>query len=149
MGCEEMKNDSLKLDNQLCFALYACSKEIIRIYKPILDEFGITYTQYITLLVLWEEDNITIKDLGGKLLLGSNTLTPLLKKLESINLIERIRDTNDERNVYIKLTKKGIEMKKKALKIPEKAFCQTGLSVEEAIALREKLKALLLNLTDL
>jgi DNA-binding MarR family transcriptional regulator len=144
-----MKYDVLKLDNQLCFALYACSKEIIRLYKPILDELGITYTQYITLLVLWEEDNITIKDLGSKLLLGSNTLTPLLKKLESINLIKRIRDTNDERNVYIKLTKKSIEMKEKALKIPGKAFYQTGLSVEEAIGLREKLKAVLLNLTDL
>lgn len=144
-----MQYDILKLDNQLCFTLYACSKEIIRLYKPILDEFDITYTQYITLLVLWEKDNITIKELGKKLLLGSNTLTPLLKKLENINLIERIRDKYDERNVYIRLTNKGMDMKEKALKIPEKAFCQTGLSAEDAIDLREELNALLLNLTDL
>lgn len=144
-----MKYDTLKLDNQLCFALYACSKEIIRIYKPMLDELGITYTQYITLLVLWEEDNITIKNLGSKLLLGSNTLTPLLKKLESINLIERIRDTNDERNVFIKLTEKGMAMKENALKIPEKAFSKTGLSLDQVIGLRENLNMLLSNLIDI
>ncbi|MEG0371777.1 MAG: MarR family transcriptional regulator [Clostridium sp.] len=144
-----MKYDNLKLDNQLCFALYACSKEVIKLYKPVLDELNITYTQYITLLVLWEEDDITIKDLGSKLLLGSNTLTPLLKKLEKIDLIQRIRDKNDERNVYIKLTEKGMEMKEKASEIPQKAFCQTGLSIEEAISLRENLKTLLLNITDL
>ena len=149
MRCERMKYDVLKLDNQLCFSLYACSKEIIRLYKPILDEFGITYTQYITLLVLWEEDNITIKELGSKLLLGSNTLTPLLKKLESMSLIERIRDKSDERNVYIKLTSKGVEMKEKALEIPQKAFCQTGLSLEGAISLKENLNTLLVNLTDI
>ncbi|MCT4607508.1 MAG: MarR family transcriptional regulator [Marinisporobacter sp.] len=143
-----MKDDILKLDNQLCFALYACSKEIIRLYKPLLNEFGITYTQYITLLVLWEEDNMVVKDLGAKLLLGSNTLTPVLKKLESIGLVERVRNKKDERNVYIKLTKKGIEMKEKAISIPQNAFCQTGLSLEELTHLRSQLKNLLKSLMD-
>ncbi|MCT4592875.1 MAG: MarR family transcriptional regulator [Anaeromicrobium sp.] len=144
-----MKDDILKLDNQLCFALYACSKEIIRLYKPILDEFGITYTQYITLLALWEEDNVIVKDLGSKLLLRSNTLTPVLKKLENMDLIERIRDKNDERNVYIKLTKKGAEMKEKAIIIPQNAFCQTGLDLEELRHLRSHLKKLLENMINL
>ncbi|MCT4509093.1 MAG: MarR family transcriptional regulator [Tepidibacter sp.] len=143
-----MEDSILKLENQLCFALYACSKEIIRLYKPILDEFGITYTQYITLLALWEEDNIAVKDIGSKLLLRSNTLTPVLKKLEGIGLIERVRNKNDERNVYIKLTNKGLEMKEKAVIIPQNAFCQTGLSLEELKHLRGHLKKLLDNLIE-
>jgi DNA-binding MarR family transcriptional regulator len=138
--------NKLRLENQLCFALYACSKEVIKCYTPLLDELGITYTQYITMLALWEEDNIVVKELGNKLMLKSNTLTPLLKKLEKINLVQRIRDTNDERNVYIKLTKKGVEMKEKALQIPEKVFNKTGLSIDELIHLRESLKNLLVNL---
>ena len=136
----------LKLDNQLCFALYACSREINKRYKPHLDTLGITYTQYVTLLVLWEKDNLTVKELGFKLHLDSGTLTPLLKKLESMDIITRLRDKEDERNVYIKLTEKGFEMKKEALQIPNKVFCETGLSLEEAISLRESLKHLLVNL---
>lgn len=143
-----MKYESLKLKNQACFSLYACSKELIRLYKPILDEFNITYTQYITLLVLWEEDDILVKDLGSKLLLASNTLTPLLKKIENIGLIERRRDKNDERNVYIKLTEKGIEMKEKALKIPEEIISKTGITVEEVTDLKVKLDAILIKLID-
>lgn len=143
-----MDYESLKLDNQLCFALYACAKEVTRIYKPVLDKFGITYTQYITLLVLWEQDNITVKELGKKLHLDSGTLTPLLKKLENLGLLQRIRDTEDERNVYIKLTEKGFNMKDEALEIPAKVFCSTGISMEEALDLREKLKLLLNNLND-
>lgn len=143
-----MNYESLKLDNQLCFALYACAKEVTRIYKPILDEFGITYTQYITLLVLWEQDNLTVKELGSKLHLDSGTLTPLLKKLENMGLLQRIRDKEDERNVYIKLTEKGLNMKGDALEIPTKVFCTTGISMEEAVNLREKLKILLNNLDD-
>lgn len=143
-----MNYESLKLDNQLCFALYACAKEVTRIYKPVLDKFGITYTQYITLLVLWEQDNITVKELGKKLHLDSGTLTPLLKKLENMGIVQRIRDTQDERNVYIRLTEKGASMKDEALEIPTKVFCSTGISMEEAVGLREKLKVLLNNLDD-
>ncbi|MBI6872058.1 MarR family winged helix-turn-helix transcriptional regulator [Clostridium aciditolerans] len=141
-----MNYESLKLDNQLCFALYACAKEVTRIYKPFLDKFGITYTQYITLLALWEEDNITVKELGKKLHLDSGTLTPLLKKLENMEILKRIRDTEDERNVYVKLSEKGMKMKDEALEIPGKVFCSTGMSMEEALDLREKLKLLLNNL---
>lgn len=143
-----MNYDTLKLDNQLCFALYACSKEIIKAYKPLLDKFGITYTQYITLLVLWEQDNITIKELGQKLHLDSGTLTPLLKKLEKMQFIERVRDTRDERNVYVVLTEKGVHIKDTALEIPKEMLCSTGFCREEAIELREKLKLLLNNLGD-
>jgi len=139
--------EALKLENQLCFALYACSREITKLYKPELDILGLTYTQYISLLVLWEKDNITVKHLGEKLHLDSGTLTPLLKKLEAMDLVKRIRDTVDERNVYVKLTTDGINLKKKAIEIPNKIFCSTGLSVHSATLLKENVNSLLLNLT--
>lgn len=139
-----MTDEALKLENQLCFALYACSREITKLYKPILEELGITYTQYISLLVLWEKDNITVKTLGEKLHLDSGTLTPLLKRLECINLVKRNRDTVDERNVYVTLTSEGLGLKKKALKIPNKIFCSTGLSLQSAVLLRENVNSLLL-----
>lgn len=138
-----MKDELLKLDNQLCFALYASSKEVTRLYKPYLDKLNLTYTQYITLLVLWEKDNITVKELGSKLYLDSGTLTPLLKKLESMDIVQRTRDIKDERNVYISLTEKGKTLKDKALEIPERIFCGTGLSIEEAVILKDSLKTLI------
>ena len=138
----------LKLDNQLCFALYACSREITKLYKPHLDELGLTYTQYITLLVLWEQDNIKIKTLGNILHLDSGTLTPLLNKLEKVDIVKRIKDKDDERNVFVKLTDKGIAMKEKAKDIPAKVFCSRDLSVEQAVDLREQLKSLLSRLEN-
>ena len=141
-----MNDDVLKLDNQLCFTLYACSREITKLYKPVLDELGITYTQYISLLVLWEKDNITVKDLGKKLHLDSGTLTPLLKKLECMKLVKRTRDTVDERKVYVRLTPNGVELKKLAIEIPSKILCSTGLSLESAKLLKENVNSLLLNL---
>jgi MarR family transcriptional regulator, organic hydroperoxide resistance regulator len=138
-----MDYELLKLDNQLCFALYACSREVTKLYKPFLDEIGLTYTQYITLLVLWEKDNITVKELGSKLHLDSGTLTPLLKKIENMGLVTRIRDKEDERNVYVKLTDDGIKMKDKAVEIPFKLFCSTGISAEEAVLLKDKLRGML------
>lgn len=141
-----MNYEHLKIDNQLCFALYAASKSVIKTYKPFLDKLGITYTQYITLLVLWEQDNITVKELGQKLYLDSGTLTPLLKRLEAMEILERARDTEDERNVFVKLTKKGMKMKEDAFEIPAKVFCSTNMSLEDASELREKLKLLLKNL---
>ncbi|HEY5562092.1 MAG TPA: MarR family transcriptional regulator [Clostridiaceae bacterium] len=143
-----MEYDQLKLDNQLCFMLYACSREITKNYRPFLSELGITYTQYITMLVLWEEDNITIKALGDKLYLDSGTLTPLLKKLEALGLIIRSRAKEDERNVYIKLTEDGCVLKEKAKDIPEKLLCSTKLCLNEAIELRENLKEFLGSLKD-
>lgn len=125
-----IKDDILTLDHQLCFALYVSSKEIIRKYKPFLDPLGLTYTGYITLLALWEKDNITVKELGKKLYLDSGTLTPLLKKLENQGFITRIRSSIDERNVYIKLTKKGVELKKEAIHIPNELICSTKLNTE-------------------
>lgn len=111
--------EKMKLDNQLCFAFYVCSKEIIRKYKALLDPFNLTYTHYITLLALWEEDNVTVKDLGKKLYLDSGTLTPLLKKLENNGYILRERSLHDERNVYIKLTKEGWKLRDKMIDIPD------------------------------
>jgi len=138
-----MNYDILKLDNQLCFSLYAASREITKLYKPFLDKIGLTYTQYITLLVLWESDNITVKELGNRLRLDSGTLTPLLKKLESMDILERLRDKKDERNVYIKLTDKGQNLKDEALDIPSKVFCSSGLSKDESLYLRVHLQKLL------
>ncbi len=116
----ENKYDKLKLENQLCFAFYVCSKEIIRKYKELLDPFNLTYTHYITLLALWEEDNVTVKDLGKKLYLDSGTLTPLLKKLENHGYVTRERCLKDERNVFIKLTAEGWELRDKMIDIPDK-----------------------------
>lgn len=142
-----MHDEVLKLDNQLCFALYACSREVTKLYKPILDKLNITYTQYISLLVLWEKDNITVKEMGKKLHLDSGTLTPLLKKLESMNLVTRNRDTIDERNVYVTLTQRGIELKKLAIEIPSEILCSTGLTLENALLLKANINSLLLSLT--
>jgi MarR family transcriptional regulator, organic hydroperoxide resistance regulator len=138
-----VQNEKLKLDNQLCFAIYACTRQMTKLYKPYLDELGLTYTQYISLLVLWEEDKITVKELGKKLYLDSGTLTPLLKKLETMEFIERTRDKNDERNVVISLTPSGKTLKEKAYEIPSKVFSHTGLSLEDAISIREDLKKML------
>ncbi len=124
--------DILKLDNQLCFSLYVCSKEIIRMYKPLLDPYGLTYTGYIVMMALWEEDQITVKDLGNKLYLDSGTLTPLLKKLEALGYILRARSSRDERNVYIRLTQKGLDFRTEALKFPEKMVCALDMDMESA-----------------
>lgn len=113
-----MDNNVLKLENQVCFPLYACSKEIIKKYKPFLDEINLTYTQYITMMILWDEKCISLKEIGEKLYLDSGTLTPLLKKLEQQELIERKRDTLDERNLLITITEKGELLKEKAKDIP-------------------------------
>lgn len=138
-----MPYDKLKLENQLCFPLYACSKEIIKKYKPYLDPLGITYTQYIALMVLWEEDNVTVKELGKKLYLDSGTLTPLFKKMEAQKLVVRQRSANDERNVYIRLTEKGKNLRYKALDIPERIGSCIDLPMEEIIQLQKSLQKLL------
>lgn len=122
--------EMLRLDNQLCFALYVCSKEIIKKYKPILEPLGLTYTGYITMLALWEEDGLTVKDLGNKLYLDSGTLTPLLKKLEAQDYITRIRSSNDERNVVITLTDKGLNLKSQAIQVPHDLICSVKFDMD-------------------
>ena len=127
--------DCLKLENQLCFPLYACSREVIKRYKPFLDEIDLTYTQYIVMMVLWDHKDINVKNLGEKLFLDSGTLTPLLKKLEKKGYIERKRSDNDERNLVISITKKGLDLKKMAKKIPEEIGKCINLNEKDAVTL--------------
>ena len=111
--------EQLKLENQLCFPLYAAAKEVVRKYKPYLDELDLTYTQYIAMMVLWENESMNVKELGSKLYLDSGTLTPLLKKLEAKGYITRCRCKEDERNLIIQITKNGEALKEKAAGIPQ------------------------------
>ena len=126
-----MKEDSLKLKNQLCFPIYLCSKEIIRKYTPWLDELDLTYTQYIVMMYFWEKEKSTVKDIGKALLLDSSTLTPLLKKLEKKGYISRIRSTTDERKLEVSITIEGKKLKDKAKHIPEKMGKCINLSEKE------------------
>ncbi len=137
---------NLKLESQLCFPLYACSKEVIRRYKPILDKLDLTYTQYITMMVLWEYGSINIKKLGDMLFLDSGTLTPLLKKLEAKGYISRNRDSKDERNLIISITKEGNKLKEKAVCVPTEIGKCINLSEKEAIDLYKLLYKLLGNI---
>ncbi len=137
------REDSLKLDNQLCFVIYACSKELTRLYRPLLDELGITYPQYLVLLVLWEQDGITVGELGERLYLDSGTLTPLLKRLEAARLIVRKRSSEDERKVLIHLTEEGRQLKQKACDIPAEMVQRSGLTGEEFVRLSNEFRGLL------
>lgn len=140
------KYDSIKLDNQVCFSLYAASREIIKLYKPILDKFNLTYTQYIAMLVLWEDEKSTVKDIGKRLHLDSGTLTPLLKKIESMGLITRYRDVNDDRVVIVELTEQGRFLKDDITKVPQEIVCKVNMPIEELRDLKAKLDNLLNNL---
>lgn len=139
--------DGLKLKNQLCFPLYACAKEVSRRYKPFLDELDLTYTQYIAMMVIWEEKQINVRDLGEQLYLDSGTLTPLLKKLESKGYIIRERSKEDERSLNISISKKGEELKDKAVKVPQQVSACLSLEPEKAMALYSTLYELLDDLT--
>lgn len=138
--------DILKLENQLCFPLYACSKEIIKKYKPVLDKIDLTYTQYITMMVMWDEKEINVKSLGKRLYLDSGTLTPLLKKLEGKGYITRTRNKDDERNLNIKLTKLGMDLKEKAKVVPQEVGKCINLSKEETLELYNILYKILGNI---
>lgn len=137
--------DCLKLENQLCFPLYAASKEVIRRYKPLLDKVDLTYTQYIAMMVLWEENEINVKTLGEKLYLDSGTLTPLLKKLEIKGYITRKRLDKDERNLDISITKKGLALQEKVKNVPEEIGKCVNLSEDEAKVLYNMLYKILGN----
>lgn len=128
-------NQMLKLENQLCFPLYACAKEVVRRYTPLLEPLGLTYTQYIAMIVMWEHKSISIKDMGKLLYLDSGTLTPMLKKMESAGLICRKRSEDDERIVMVSVTERGEELHNKAADIPSKmAGCLT-IGSDEAMQL--------------
>ena len=139
----ENKYDALKLSKQLCFPLYACSREMIKLYKPYLDELGLTYTQYITMMVLWEHKAMTVKALGQELYLDSGTLTPLLKKLEEKGLVTRRRSDLDERNLIVTITEKGEAMRDQALHIPSEMTKCINLPKEDIRDLYRMLHQLL------
>lgn len=140
---DNLNFDPLKLENQLCFPLYAASREVIKTYKPYLDELALTYTQYIAMILLWEHKTMTVKEMGNYLLLDSGTLTPLLKKLEDKGLITRIRSTKDERNLNITVTEKGEALREQALEVPVKMGQCNPLTLEETATLYRLLNKML------
>ena len=139
----ESKYDVLKLENQLCFPLYAAAREVVKRYRPHLDALDLTYTQYITMMVMWEQKNITVKALGEKLFLDSGTITPVVKSLEAKGYIIRKRSTTDERSVNVLLTDTGEKLKDAACEIPAKVAGCVGLEPGEAVRLYELLYKIL------
>ncbi|AMR33360.1 MarR family transcriptional regulator [Mucilaginibacter sp. PAMC 26640] len=135
--------DYLKLESQACFPVYALSRVFTAHYKPLLDNIGLTYPQYLVMMVIWQERQMSVKEIGEKLLLDSGTLTPLLKKLETKKLVSRIRSDRDERVVNISLTKSGEALKAKAVMIPELFKCSLDLSLSEITSLRDTVNLIL------
>jgi DNA-binding MarR family transcriptional regulator len=143
MAGKQMTADQpLKLDNQICFAIYSAAHAFNRVYKPLLDQLGLTYPQYLVLLVLWERDGVPLKDIGERLFLDSGTLTPLLKRLEAAQLIKRSRSTEDERQVLIALTSRGQALKEKARAVPPSILAASACSVAELSAMKNEIIAL-------
>jgi DNA-binding MarR family transcriptional regulator len=143
MNTPRLSSDqALQLDHQLCFALYSASLAMTKLYKPMLDEMGLTYPQYLALLVLWERDGVTVSELGERLHLDSGTLTPLLKRLEAAELVTRLRDVQDERRVLIRLTAAGRKLKSRAARIPGCVLQATQCDVSEVMALTQQVQTL-------
>lgn len=140
MGAEWGGN--AKIDDMLCFALYAASRAVMDVYRPLLEELGLTYPQYLVMMVLWEHEACSVKEIGRILRLDSGTLSPLLKRLESAGFIKRQRRMNDERVVDISLTEEGHALQKRAVDVPVKVGCRYGIQFEEYIELLERLKKL-------
>ena len=132
----------LRLDNQVCFAVYSTAHAFNRVYKPLLDRLGLTYPQYLVMLALWERDGVPVKDIGERLFLDSGTLTPLLKRLEAAQLIRRTRSTVDERQVLIALTSPGHALKEKARTVPQSILAASACSIAELTALKDDLVGL-------
>jgi len=132
---EEVNLEALKLENQLCFPLYACAREVVKKYKPFLDEIDLTYTQYVTMMVLWEKPEVTSKEIGERLHLDSGTLTPVIKKLAEKGLVTRRRDREDERNLLVTLTDAGDALKYRAAQVPVQMGGCIRLEPQEAAAL--------------
>jgi DNA-binding MarR family transcriptional regulator len=135
-------DQALLLDNQLCFALYSASLAMTKLYKPLLDELGLTYPQYLVMLVLWEGDGLMVSELGQRLCLDSGTLTPLLKRLESTGLVSRMRDAEDERRVRIQLTAAGRKLKARAAKVPGCVLAASQCSIPELLQLTKQVRTL-------
>jgi DNA-binding MarR family transcriptional regulator len=135
-------NQALQLDHQLCFALYSASLAMTKLYKPLLEEMGLTYPQYLAMLVLWENDGVTVSELGDRLYLDSGTLTPLLKRLEAADLVSRLRDVQDERRVLIRLTAAGRKLKARAARIPGCVLQATQCDVADVMALTRQVQTL-------
>ena len=146
MAEADHRYDCLLLERQLCFPLYACSKEIIRRYKPMLDELDLTYTQYITMMAMWEHSEMNVKELGKCLFLDSGTLTPVLKKLEAKGCIHRGRSRTDERNLSVTITEEGMKLRDRALAVPTQMACCVDLSPEEGMMMHSLLHKILNNL---
>ena len=135
-------DEALLLDNQLCFALYSASLAMTKLYKPLLDELGLTYPQYLVMLVLWEGDGLMVSELGQRLYLDSGTLTPLLKRLEAAGLVSRMRAAEDERRVHIHLTAAGRKLKTRAAKVPGCVLAASQCSIPELLQLTEQIRML-------
>jgi MarR family transcriptional regulator, organic hydroperoxide resistance regulator len=135
-------DQALLLDNQLCFALYSASLAMTKLYKPLLDELGLTYPQYLVMLVLWESDGLMVSELGQRLSLDSGTLTPLLKRLEAAGLVSRLRATHDERRVHIHLTAAGRKLKARAAKVPGCVLAASQCSLAELLQLTQQIRQL-------
>jgi len=143
MNTPRLSSDqALQLDHQLCFALYSASLAMTKLYKPLLEELGLTYPQYLAMLVLWETDGVTVSELGERLHLDSGTLTPLLKRLEAAELVTRLRDVEDERRVLIRLTTAGRKLKTRAARLPGCVLQATQCDVSEVMALTQQVQAL-------
>lgn len=138
-----------QLDDQLCFALYSTSLAMSKLYRKLLKKLDITYSQYLVLMVLWEQDQQTVSSIGERLLLDSATLTPLLKRMEQAGLVHRVRAASDERQVIISLTEQGSAMRKEAAGFPAQIMCASGCDVEDLTALKKQLDQLRASLTDL
>ncbi|NPD31978.1 MarR family transcriptional regulator [Eggerthellaceae bacterium zg-997] len=140
--------DRLKLENQLCFPLYAAAKEVVRRYTPLLDELGLTYTQYLTMMVLWEKGAVSVSELGADLYLDSGTLTPLLKKMEAKGLVTRRRSSNDERRVEVRITDAGRALRDRAVDVPVEMGNCMKLEADEAVHLASLLRGLIANVRE-
>lgn len=137
------KYDALKLENQLCFPLYACARKIVNSYRPYLDELDLTYTQYIAMMVFWEKEKCSAKELGEKLFLDSGTLTPVLKSLEKKGFVKRERSASDERLLVVSITQKGKELRERAVEVPKKIAGYIKLDEKEAVFLYKTLYKIL------
>jgi len=142
------KDAFLRLDNQLCFALYSANLAMNKVYRRLLSELGLTYPQYLVMLVLWEGDGLTVSELGERLFLDSATLTPLLKRLQAAGLVSRERGVEDERQVLVRLTAEGRALRSKARAVPENVFCASGCKPEQLQAIRRDLEQLRANLSE-
>ena len=142
MARKHVTDQPLLLGNQLCFAIYSTAHAFNRVYKPLLDKLGLTYPQYLVMLVLWERDGVSVKNIGERLFLDSGTLTPLLKRLEAVELIQRTRSTEDERQVLIALTSRGQALREKARTVPQGILAASACSLTELSTMKNELVAL-------